>query len=103
MRKTLTIIGCLVIFAAFVGAEGSGCEEIDKSEKSSKQVTRQKVKQVDIGDSKREVRKLLGKPESTDHMESEGMRLDCWYYGVLAEKSWQFCFNNGKLESKNRY
>ena len=103
MRKAITILGCLLIFAAFVGADSSGCEEIDKSEKSSAQVTKKKVKQVKLGDTKREVRALLGKPENSDRMEVEGMKMDCWYYGVLAERSWQFCFNNGKLESKNRY
>lgn len=103
MRKVFTLLGLLVIFAAFVGADSSGCEEIDKSEESSAQVTRAKVKKVKLGDSKKEVRAQLGKPESSDRMEVEGTTMDCWYYGVLAERSWQFCFDNGKLSSKNRY
>jgi outer membrane protein assembly factor BamE (lipoprotein component of BamABCDE complex) len=103
VRKILTVLGCLIIFAAFVGADSSGCEEIDKSEKSSAQVTAKKVKEVKLGDSKKEVRAALGKPENTDRMESEGMTMECWYYGVLADRSWQFCFDDGKLSSKNRY
>jgi outer membrane protein assembly factor BamE (lipoprotein component of BamABCDE complex) len=103
MRRATIIAGCCLIFAAFVGAESSGCEEIDKSEQSSAKVTRKKARQIRLGDTKREVRNVLGRPQKTDHMEFQGMRMDCWYYGVLAERSWQFCFNNGRLESKNRY
>lgn len=102
MKRLLIAVMCLGLFVA-LSAESSGCEEIDKSENSSAQVTKAKVKKVELGDSKKSVRALLGKPENTDHTEVEGIKNDCWYYGVLAEKSWQFCFTNGKLESKNRY
>lgn len=94
---------CLGLFFALVAAESSGCEEIDKSEESSAQVTKAKVDKVKIGDSKKRVRKILGKPESTDKQEVEGLTMECMYYGVLADRSWQFCFENGKLSSKNRY
>lgn len=103
MRRIPTALMCLGLFFALVAAEGSGCEEIEESERSSAKITPAKVKKIDMGDSKRRVRKILGKPQSTDRQESEGLTMECWYYGVLAERSWQFCFDNGKLSSKNRY
>lgn len=103
MRRIPTVLMCLALFFALTAAEGSGCEEIDKSEQSSAKVTKAKVKKIQLGDSKKRVRKVLGKPENTDRQEVEGLTMECWYYGVLADRSWQFCFDNGKLSSKNRY
>lgn len=102
IKRALAALACLALFAV-LSAESSGCEEVEKSEKSSAQVTPEKIKQVKIGDTRREVRKLLGKPEDTQRQESEFGVSDCWYYGVLAEKSWQLCFDDGKLTSKNRW
>lgn len=48
---------------------------------------------------------LIGaKSESTQTTSVSGSTMDCIYYGVISTKgTYQFCFNNGALESKSRY
>ena len=50
------------------------------------------------------LRGLVGEPESKNKTRVEGMEIECWYYGIVAETgSFQFCFANGKLTSRFRY
>ena len=50
------------------------------------------------------LRGLVGEPESKNKTRVEGLEIECWYYGIVAETgSFQFCFANGKLTSRFRY
>ena len=50
------------------------------------------------------LRGLVGEPESGSSTSVEGLEIECWYYGIVAETgSFQFCFANGKLTSRFRY
>lgn len=102
--KWLLILGALLVVVVVIVIVVSLGSASDKSEQSSKQVGPTKFAQIHTGMKKPELRRLLGKPESTDFQEVEGLRMECWYYGVLAESgSYQFCFQNDKLSSKSRY
>jgi hypothetical protein len=47
---------------------------------------------------------LVGSPADQNNVEVEGLKLDCWYYGVAgATGAYQFCFQDGKLSSKRRF
>lgn len=102
MVKKLVLMCLFVALGAVTMGAESCSEEIEKSEKSSKQATKN-VNKVKLGMSKQQVKQILGKPQDTQVMQSAGSQSECWYYGTLAEKQHQLCFENGKLESKNRY
>lgn len=102
--KWLLILGALLVVIIIVVIAVSLGSASDESEQSSKQVGAAKFAQVHRGMAKPELRTLLGKPESTDYQEVQGLTMECWYYGVLSQSgSYQFCFENGKLASKSRY
>ncbi len=51
-----------------------------------------------------DLRELMGSPARRTSAHVEGLKLDCWYYGVAgATGAYQFCFVDGKLSSKRRY
>ena len=51
-----------------------------------------------------DLRALVGSPARRTTARVEGLKLDCWYYGVAgATGAYQFCFVDGKLSSKRRY
>jgi hypothetical protein len=50
------------------------------------------------------LRELVGNPDERTTARVEGLKLECWYYGVAAGTgAYQFCFVDGKLSSKRRY
>jgi outer membrane protein assembly factor BamE (lipoprotein component of BamABCDE complex) len=103
LKWTLLLGGLLVLVIVIVAVVSLGSASND-SEKSAKQVGPAKYRQAHQGMTKPELRALLGKPESTDETSVSGLNMECWYYGILAQSgSYQFCFSNGKLDSKSRY
>lgn len=103
---TLIKVGILiVVIVVVVAAIGLGKSATD-SQKKSDAVTA-KIGQVSMGMSKDQVISILGTPEDQQHFESQFMGQqstnDCIYYGSLSSTSYQFCFDNGKLTSKNSY
>ena len=60
--------------------------------------------QLKLGTRQAALRARVGEPESRTATEVEGLRLECWYYGIVgATGSYQFCFSNGALATKWRY
>ena len=50
------------------------------------------------------LRSFAGEPATKTRALVEGVRLDCWYYGVAgARGAYQICFENGGLSTKTRY
>jgi hypothetical protein len=50
------------------------------------------------------LRSFAGEPASKTKATVEGVRLECWYYGVAgARGAYQICFENGRLSTKTRY
>ena len=76
------------------GAEGQGRSQISTAEFAT----------VRPGITPRRLRELAGEPESRQKTTVEGVEIECWYYGIVADTgSYQFCFANGKLTSRFRY
>jgi DNA replicative helicase MCM subunit Mcm2 (Cdc46/Mcm family) len=121
-RRAVAMLAAVTLAGVAMGQEScaesareleKSADELDKSaddlEKSQRELEdlsgdndsryRSKMKQVEIGMSKGEVRDIMGsKPRDTQVMESEYGKNETWYYG-----SYQLSFDNGKLTSKNRY
>ena len=103
----LLIGGCVALFAA-------GVEEADEEQKK-KGITLKQFRAVKQGTSQDEVEAKLGKPEDAQEFEQEIPELDtgtqrssCIYYpekgkGIGEGRTFQLCFDNGKLTSKNIY
>ena len=56
------------------------------------------------GAPRTEIRNLLGEPEDTSTAIVEGLKVECWLYGIAADTgAFQLCFENGRLSSRFRY
>lgn len=98
----LAIAALLVAIIIVVAIVGLG-KAANNADKQSTNVAAH-VNQVQLGMTEAQVRSILGKPDSKQHMVSSGLVSDEWYYGTLSTKgSWQFAFDNGRLTAKNQY
>lgn len=90
------LVGIIILIVVVaIGTAGSD------SDKSSAQVTKADYRQIHHGMTKADVLALVGKPESKTSTSVSGLTMDCWDYGVLSTNgTYQFCFSNGKLDSK---
>ena len=103
----LLIGGCVALFAA-------GVEEADEEQKK-KGITLKQFRGVEQGSTQAEVEAELGEPEDAQEFEQEIPELEtgtqkssCIYYpekgkGIGEGRSFQLCFDDGKLTSKNAY
>jgi len=92
------IVGCVALF-------GSAAEEVTR-EQQENAITDAQARGLPLGTRRRAVIERFGRPASTQESESEGLgRSGCIYYnradGEFGE-NWQFCFEQGRLRSKNR-
>jgi outer membrane protein assembly factor BamE (lipoprotein component of BamABCDE complex) len=102
--KWTLILGSLLIVVAVIAVMASLGSAANESEKSASQVTAATYAQIHNGQSKAEVRGVLGNPENTDTTNVKGLGSnDCWYYGVLAKQTTQICFQNGNVDYKAQY
>lgn len=102
--KWAAIIGVLVIVVIVIVALVSLGGAADESERSSREVTPAEFTRIQTGATPEQVRAIIGaEPERTDETTIEGLTMNCWYYGILAQSgTYQFCFQNGRLSSKSR-
>ncbi len=74
------------------------------SAQSSSQISRAEFNEIGSGISTKELRALVGEPDSSHAATVEGIEVECWYYGVGgATATYQLCFANGFLTSKLRF
>ena len=84
--------------ADFVDTNGSGTRQ------GAAQLSTAEFATIRPGITPTRLRGLVGEPESRSKTSVEGLEIECWYYGIVAETgSFQFCFANGKLTSRFRY
>ena len=113
MIAAVVVVAVLVAGGASVLAKvpdlrdkAAGLVERDDAETSQ---SRSQVSQVEFGDVRfgyttARLRELVGTPEATHDANVEGLKLKCWYYGIVGESgSYQFCFADGRLRSKFRF
>jgi adenine-specific DNA methylase len=105
------IVGCVAIISAGIN---EGVEEAEK-EQDAKGITLSEFRSVKQGTSQSKVESRLGSPENAQEFENEipelqegPSRSSCIYYPekgkpLFEGRSFQFCFDDGKLTSKNAY
>jgi hypothetical protein len=91
----------------FVGVRAKVDELVgDRSggEQSAAQISPAEFEGAYVGMAPATLRDLVGEPETTSTSRLEGLRIECWYYGVGGEAgAYQLCFGNGKLRTKTRF
>jgi hypothetical protein len=71
---------------------------------SASQLSDGEFAQVGNGFTITQLRALAGEPASRSAAEVEGVKLECWYYGIVGGTgAYQFCFADGRLRAKLRY
>jgi outer membrane protein assembly factor BamE (lipoprotein component of BamABCDE complex) len=101
--KWILIVGGALIVILILFAIVVVIDEVDKSEESAAQVEPAEFRALSEGDSRGEVREALGEPEETGPKTVQGIgNLQCWYYGVLADKTYEVCFQQGAMAFKLR-
>jgi outer membrane protein assembly factor BamE (lipoprotein component of BamABCDE complex) len=103
------IIGCSVLL---VGGANEVADELD-AEQAKSAITRAQFDALEIGMTQAEVRASTGKPpadrqsfESEDFLSEEPTTSSCIYYNKAGGEfldTYQLCFDDGKLTSKNDY
>jgi len=98
------VIGGVLLLGAFGGCSLSGNGNgPDLGNESSSDNVAAHWNEITYGMTKGDVEAILGNPDDSQHMESNGYASDCIYYGSLMSSSYQFCFENDRLDSKNQY
>lgn len=92
-----TLLGLLAVFSIF-GAIGAGIYFAPEIVAGTKEKERPSPNSLEYGTPISEVREILGEPDKSQQMHSSQIEIDYLYYG-----EWQLAFQNGRLESKNRY
>ena len=98
MAKWVLIVGGGLIALLVIAVVLVVIDEVEKSEESAAQVDPAEFRSLQGGESKAEVRAALGKPEETSPKAVDGFgQLRCWYYGVLADRTYEVCFKGERL------
>jgi hypothetical protein len=71
---------------------------------SAAQISATEFRGLAVGLTTGALRGRVGAPEDTSTARLEGLRVECWYYGVAGARGvYQLCFSDGRLSSKLRY
>jgi hypothetical protein len=71
---------------------------------SASQLSSEEFAQVGDDFTPEHLRSFAGEPASRTNASVEGVRLECWYYGIAgARGAYQICFQNGRLTAKARF
>jgi hypothetical protein len=74
------------------------------ADQSAAQLSSGEFEQIGNGFTPSHLRSFAGEPATKTKASVEGVRLECWYYGVAgARGAYQICFENGRLSTKTRY
>jgi hypothetical protein len=105
---------CLLVIVAVVGCAvllGTAAEEVE-DEAQEHAISLAQFDSIEQGSTQAAVEQELGKPEDSQAFEQRfGGRVEgssCIYYNekgkeLFEGRSFQFCFTEGKLDSKNAY
>jgi hypothetical protein len=108
------VLGGCVLIGGCVALLAGGINSANNEQKK-KGITASQFRGEAIGTSESQVRSDLGKPEDRQEFENKGVlpgdqssRSSCIYYpekgkGIGEGRSFQLCFDNGKLSDKNAY
>ena len=108
------VLGGLVLIVGCAALIGAGVNEAEK-EQDAKGITMSEFRSIQQGTSQEEVESQLGEPEDAQEFENQipelqdqPSRSSCIYYPekgkpLFEGRSFQLCFDDGKLTSKNAY
>jgi hypothetical protein len=112
-RWLLLAAGALVVFLIVTGTTfvemrervgGIAAPSSGGRSQSGSQISEAEFARAAIGMSPEALRAFVGEPEGESANTIEGLRIECWYYGIGGTSgSYQLCFANGKLRSKLRF
>jgi outer membrane protein assembly factor BamE (lipoprotein component of BamABCDE complex) len=99
-RCALALVAVTALTFTLAGCTEEVEKEFDKLERSTtnNKALNKKVASVPLGSSVESVRAKLGKPDSYQVMNNEFGKTEYLYYG-----QWQLSFEDGQLDSKNKY
>jgi hypothetical protein len=81
-----------------------GKTEKSAATQSAAQISATEFRGLPVGLTPGTLRGRIGAPEHTSTARLEGLRVECWYYGVAGARGvYQLCFSDGRLNSKLRY
>jgi len=84
--------------ASLGGSSGGGRSQ------SGSQISEAEFARAEMGMSPQALRAFVGEPEGRSTNRIEGLRIECWYYGIGGTSgAYQLCFTNGELRSKLRF
>ena len=108
LAATVLVIGCVALLGA--GAD-QVADELDKQQKANS-ISIKQYRATKTGTTQKAIEKRFGDPADAQEFETEVPELDaksagsCIYYnrrGGEIGDLFQFCFDDGKLTSKNAY
>jgi hypothetical protein len=71
---------------------------------SASQLSDDEFTQIDSGFTPDALGSFAGEPATKTKASVEGVRLECWYYGIAGGRgAYQICFENGRLSTKTRF
>jgi hypothetical protein len=87
-----------------LGNPTTGAGVAQSAAQSAAQISPGEFEQIEAGISPAGIRATVGEPASKSETTVEGLRLECWYYGVAGSTgAYQLCFKNGRLATKLRF
>lgn len=108
------VLGVAALIVGCTALVGSSIEEAEE-EQQRQGITRAQFRGIELGATARQVRRRLGRPTDAQRFEQAGIeglteptRSSCIYYGergkgLLEGATFQLCFTDGQLDSKNAY
>jgi hypothetical protein len=108
LALTVLIVGCVALIGA--GAD-EVVDEMDRQQRANS-ITLEQYRSVETGIGESELEERFGEPADAQEFESEIPEIDeqstgsCVYYnrrGGEVGDVFQFCFDDGRLTSKNSY
>lgn len=116
VMKTMlgVILGAIVLIGGCAAVLGAGVESANDEQKKQG-ITASQFQDIRQGTDEATVRSTLGEPEDAQQFEDAGVQgltgpssSSCIYYpekgmGIGEGKSFQLCFDNARLTSKNVY
>ena len=110
----VVVLGLTVLIVGCVAVLGAGIEEADQ-EQRRQGITLAQFREVEQGTGQSVIERRFGPPEDAQEFENQvpeiqdqPARSSCIYYpergkGIGEGRSFQFCFDEGRLTSKNAY
>ncbi len=71
---------------------------------SASQLSSEEFADIDSSFTPDSLGSFAGEPTTKTKASVEGVRLECWYYGIAGGRgAYQICFENGRLSTKTRF